>query len=134
MMFKLARTAALTALIGLGAVGATAAPAMADSVYLQFSSSGSHVGYHDGGHRHWDRGHRSHHRWHRGHRGHRWGRSGYHRSYCSSDRALFKARSMGVRDAYVSRAGHRTIKVRGHARGHRVSVVFARAPYCPVIG
>ncbi|WP_157020297.1 hypothetical protein [Mesorhizobium xinjiangense] len=133
-MFKLVKTAALSALIGLGAIGASAAPAMADGVYFQFGSSGSHVGYYDGGRRHWDRGHRGQHRWHRGHRGDRWNRRGHDRSYCSSGRALRKAAHMGVRRAYVSRAGHRTIKVRGHARGHRVSVLFARAPHCPVIG
>lgn len=54
--------------------------------------------------------------------------------YCSPHRAIKKARrKFGVRHAYVTRANHRKIVVKGYKRGHRVKVVFANDRGCPVI-
>ena len=52
---------------------------------------------------------------------------------CSPDRAVNKAERMGLRRVRVVDVDRRTIEVRGQRRGHRVHVVFARAPHCPVI-
>lgn len=41
---------------------------------------------------------------------------------------------MGVRNPRVIDVDRRTIEVRGHKWGHRVNLLFARAPHCPVIG
>jgi hypothetical protein len=119
-MFKFIKTAALTALIGVGALGV--APASASGVYLGLGGGhhGASVGFYfgDGGHsyrgRHWDDDYR-------------WQRA------CTPNRALNKAERMGVRHAYIRNVNRNVIKVSGRSRGERVTVVFARAPHCPVI-
>lgn len=53
---------------------------------------------------------------------------------CSPDRAVSKARRMGLRDARVVDVGRRSITVRGRSYGDRVRITFGRSPSCPVIG
>ena len=53
---------------------------------------------------------------------------------CSPDRAVSKARRMGLRDARVVDVGRRSITVRGRSYGDRVRITFGRSPTCPVIG
>lgn len=55
------------------------------------------------------------------------------REGCSPERALWRAERMGLRRARVVDVSRRTVVVRGRDRGDRVTVVFARAPGCPVI-
>ena len=54
------------------------------------------------------------------------------RNRCRPRRALRKARYLGLRRAYVHRAGPRGVVVRGRARGQRLAVRFGRGRGCPV--
>ncbi|SMH50683.1 hypothetical protein [Mesorhizobium australicum] len=122
-MANLLKTAFLSALIGLGALGA--APASAQSgVYLGLGGGhhGPSVGvwFGDSGHsyRRYDRRHDR--RWE-------------HRRGCSAGQALNKAERMGIRHARVVDIDRRSVDVRGRKYGERVRVSFARAPGCPLI-
>lgn len=119
-MFKLIRNAALSALIGLGAIAALPASAQANSFQLGIGSGGTSMSFHFGDSR--DRYHRA-------------PRQNY-RQYgqCSQREAVRKASRMGVRHARVVHANHRTVHVEGRARGyHNARIVFANARNCPVI-
>ena len=121
-MFKIIRTLALSALVGLGAVAAMPASAEAagGSVYLGFGS-----GHHGPGvsFRFDDRG-RHHYR----------GPGRHHVRECSPRDAVRKASRMGVRHARVVDVSRRTIKVAGRGHGPRPAfVVFGKAPSCPVL-
>ena len=48
------------------------------------------------------------------------------RGECSPERALRKARRMGIHRARIDRIGRRSIEVRGRSEGERVSVTFDR--------
>jgi len=48
------------------------------------------------------------------------------RRECSPERALEKARRMGIYRARIERMGRRSIEVRGRSDGERVSVIFDR--------
>jgi hypothetical protein len=48
------------------------------------------------------------------------------RGECSPERALRKARRMGIYRARIERMGRRSIEVRGRSEGERVSVRFDR--------
>lgn len=114
------RTAALSAVIGLGA----ALPAQADGLYLNFGGNGPAVGIDvvDGGHRRdWRDDHRRDQRDRRDQR-------------CTPERALWKAERMGVRRARVEDVSRHSITVRGRSRGERIFVTFGRAPSCPIVG
>jgi hypothetical protein len=53
------------------------------------------------------------------------------RRECSPERALEKARRMGIHRAHIERVGRRSIEVRGRSDGERVGVRFDRwDPYC----
>jgi hypothetical protein len=122
-MFQKIRNVALSAVLGLGALAAAPAAAQADSFYFGITPHGPRAGviidegrsYHRGD-RHWDRGGRH---WDRG---------------CSVGEALRKADRMGINRAYLRGENRNVIRVGGRSRGHRVTVVFAKAPRCPVIG
>ena len=119
-MFKFLRTLALSAIVGLGAIAAMPAPADAagGSIYLGFGS-----GHGPSGFRFDDRG-RHHYR----------GAGRHHGRECSPRDAVRKASRMGVRHARVVDSGRRTIRVAGRGHGHRpVTVVFGKAPSCPVL-
>ncbi|MBN9243223.1 MAG: hypothetical protein J0I98_10550 [Mesorhizobium sp.] len=121
-MFNTLKTAALSALIGLGALAAVPAVAQADGVYLNFGHSGPRFGVYDGGReqvRDWRRD--------RDWRDRDWRRS------CTPERALDKAERMGLRRARVVDMGRSTIKVAGRKYSDRVVVVFGRDRGCPII-
>ena len=116
-MFNTLKTAALSALIGLGALAAVPAVAQADGLYLNFGHSGPRFGVYDGDReavRDWRRDRD----WRRG---------------CSPERALDKAERMGLRRVRIVDMGRNTIKVAGRKYNDRVVVVFARERGCPVI-
>lgn len=114
-MFKIIKTAALSALIGLGGISAMPASAMADGFYLGFGGGhGPRVGVYLG-----DEG--------RHYRGPRRARA------CTPGQAVRKAHRLGIRHARVVRANRNIIRVRGSGRGYNRVAVFARAPHCPVI-
>ncbi|MBL0937008.1 MAG: hypothetical protein IBJ07_19885 [Rhizobiaceae bacterium] len=118
-MFKFAKMAALSALIGLGALAA--APAQANATSLQFHGNAGTVTVQWGG------GY---------HRGDRWDRGGRHhrRQACTPGQAVHKAARMGLRNPRVVNANRNVIRVAGRAWRHgRTAIVFARAPNCPVI-
>lgn len=115
-MLKLARNLTLSAILGLGALGAIPASASADSLAIKAGSGGIAI----------EVGHGRH--WH--------GRPGWHGPRyraCTPRQAVTKASRMGVRHARVHHASHRSVTVSGRKHGHRVRVVFARVPGCPVI-
>jgi hypothetical protein len=115
-MFKILKTAALSALIGLGAVAAMPAAAQADGLYLNFGGHGPSVGLYLG-----DRDHSYDRRHYRPARD------------CTPNRALNKAERLGLRRAHIRDVSRRTIKVSGRMHGERVNITFARAPHCPII-
>lgn len=119
-MFTTIKATALSALIGLGAMAALPAAAQADNLYLGFGSGGAQLGVDIG-----DR--------YDGYRYDDYRRPVRHYRGCTPDRAIDKAWRMGLRNPRVVDVDRRTIEVRGHRRGHRVHVLFARAPHCPVI-
>lgn len=110
-MFRKIKIAALSAFLGLGTLAAMPATAQADGIYFSFGQGGPRVGVYDSGysHRH------------------------YRRHACTPGQAVHKARRHGVRNAHVVRVNRNVIKVRGHRHHHRVKMVFARAPHCPII-
>jgi hypothetical protein len=118
-MFSKLKTAALSAVIGLGAIAAVPATAQADSLYLNFGG-----GYHNSGAGFWvgDDDYRRDWRYERR----------YNR-FCTPDRAVYKAQRLGVRRAHVVDVDRRTIRVAGSRYGERVRITFARAPNCPVV-
>ncbi len=118
-MFKKLQTAALSAVIGLGTLAAVPATAQADSFYFGITPNGPSFGFHSDSSRRWDRN-RRHHR--------------YQRSECTQRQALRKAGRMGIHRAHVRRDNRNVIRIGGRKRGHRVAIVFAKAPNCPVIG
>jgi hypothetical protein len=116
-MFNTIRTAALSALIGLGTLAAV--PAHADSIYLGFGHNNNpRVGVYTGDNDGFYRVHRRERHWRRS---------------CSPNRALNKAERMGLRRARIVDVSRRTVKVAGRQRGHRLMVVFANRRGCPVI-
>ncbi len=120
MLTKL-KTAALSALIGLGTLAAIPATAQAEGLYLNYGSghhSGVGIGVQIGD---YDRDYRDYRRDRRHFRG------------CTPNRALNKAERLGLRRAHVVDVARRTIKVSGRKYGERVRITFARAPNCPVI-
>ncbi|SDA90061.1 hypothetical protein [Mesorhizobium qingshengii] len=116
-MFNTIKTAALSALIGLGTLAAM--PAHADSLYLGFGNNndprfGVYAG--EDGYRH-----------------RRDERRDYWRRGCSPERALDKAERMGLYRARIVDVNRRTVKVMGRQDGDRVVIVFANERGCPVI-
>ncbi|WP_417416223.1 hypothetical protein [Hoeflea sp.] len=61
------------------------------------------------------------------------GHRGHGRSACKPQRAVQKARHMGVRRADVVRANNRRVVVQGVRHHRTVRVVFANQRNCPVI-
>lgn len=103
------KTVALSAMIALGAFAAAPAAAQAGDLRV-----GIHIG---GGY------------------GPGWGygpRWDAPRAHCRPARALNKASRMGLRRAYVHRAGYNGVVVKGKRAGRTHTVVFGKAPNCPV--
>ena len=123
-MFNTIKTAALSALVGLGTLAAI--PAHADSLYLGFGNNNDpRFGVYTG-----DDGYYREHR--RDERRDEWRRDGWRRG-CSPDRALDKAERMGLYRARIVDVNRRTVKVMGRQDGDRVVIVFANERGCPVI-
>ncbi|MER9075369.1 hypothetical protein NKH80_21535 [Mesorhizobium sp. M0904] len=117
-MFNTIKTAALSALVGLGTLAAI--PAHADSIYLGFGNNqdprvGVYAGDEDDG---YYREHRRHGGW---------------RRFCSPERAIDKAERMGLHRARIIDINRRTVKVAGRQYGDRVVIVFANERGCPII-
>lgn len=132
-MFKILKTAALSALIGLGAFAAMPATAQAQSggVYLGFGNQGPTVGvqFNDRG-RHDLRDREYHERDYRDVRP----RDRRDRG-CSVREALNKAERMGLRRARVVDDNRRVVRIEGR-RGNSprmAMIVFANERNCPVI-
>jgi hypothetical protein len=64
------------------------------------------------------------------HRDRHWGR---HDGRCSVERALNKARDMGLRRARVTEVNRRFVEVSGRRHGGHGRVVFANQSRCPVV-
>lgn len=119
-MFAKLKTAALAALIGLGAVAAIPATAQADNIYLNYGNRHGGIGMQVGDYDRVD--YRRHDR-------------RYDRRYreCTPNRAIEKAERNGLRRARVVDVSRRTITVAGRKWGERVRMTFSRAPNCPVV-
>jgi len=120
-MLQKIKIAALSAVLGLGTLAALPATAQADSFYFGISPQGPRAGVIVDDHRSF-RGPRD-----RRDRWDRWNRG------CSPREALNKASRMGIRGAHIRSENRNVIRVGGRSRGHRVTVVFANAPRCPII-
>ena len=123
-MLNTIKTAALSALIGLGTLAAIPASAQAEGIYLNYGNGHSQFGVYTGVRDHgWrerdDR--RDDRRFDR-----KWDR-------CSPDRALNNAQNMRIRGAGLSDVGRHTVKVSGRKFGERVMVVFANERGCPIM-
>jgi len=121
MITKL-KTAALSILIGFGAIAAMPPSAQAEGIYLNYGSGhkgGAGFGMQVGDRDRFDRRDYRHHR--RDMRG------------CTPNRAVDKAERYGVRRARVVDVDRRTITVAGRKWGERVRMTFARSPNCPVV-
>lgn len=110
-MFQKIKTAALSAILGLGTMAAIPATAQADSFHFAISSNGPSFGYHRG----YDHGPR------------------WNRHACTPRKALHKANRIGIHRAHVRSVNRHTIRVSGRKHGHRIHVTFAKAPHCPII-
>jgi hypothetical protein len=120
-MFDMLKTAALSTMIGLGAITALPAAAQADSLHFSFGDrhDGGRIGIQFGSDRYDYRG---------------WDDDDYRdRRTCSPDEALRKARRIGLRRARVVDVDRRTIDVVGRDRGDRVRVTFGRRGNCPIL-
>lgn len=115
-MFRKITIAALSAVLGFGALAAAPATARADSFYFGITPHGPSFGFRADDRRHHARP------------GRHWDRRD-----CSVREALRKADRMGINRARVRGENRNTIRVAGIRRGHPVRVVFAKAPNCPVI-
>ena len=117
-MFDMLKTAALSAMIGLGAITALPAAAQADSAGISFGDR------HDGvrfGIQFGDRGY--------------WRDRDFYRDRrtCSPGEAVQKARRIGLRNPRVIDVDRRTIDVVGRSHGDRVRVTFARHGNCRIV-
>jgi hypothetical protein len=132
-MFKLIKTATLSAMIGLGAMAAAPATASADSIGFGIVSQNTGFGFYFGesgsARRDWHHRDYRHRRDYRHHRHYRHER----RDYCSAREALRKAQWLGLRYPRVTYINYRTIGVSGRRGYHYDRVTFARAPHCPVL-
>jgi hypothetical protein len=119
-MFSRFKTAALSALIGLGTLAAVPAAAQADGLYLNYGGhhGGVGVGVQIGDRDRVDYRRREHSR-------PGWG--------CTPHRAVNKAERYGVRRARVVDVDRRTITVAGRKWHRHVRMTFGRAPSCPII-
>ena len=120
-MLKFIKAAAVCAVFGIGALAG--APAQADTIHIGATHSGFGIVVSDrDGHR-------------RGHDDRRWHRRDHYRPVrsCTTDRALDKARRMGVRRARVAYQNRAVISVKGHDRRGRITLSFGRSASCPLI-
>lgn len=119
-MLKFIKASAVCAVLGIAALAG--APAQADALYV---GTGGHNGLHVLI--------RDNHgpRWH----GPRWDRNRHYRPVrtCTTERALYKARRMGVRRTDVAFQNRSMIGIKGHDRRGRITLTFSRSANCPLI-
>ncbi len=133
-MFKMIKTAMLSAVVGVAALTGMAAGAQAEGIYLNYGGRpDARIGVYVGGNTSGYVGDRDHGRWGRDRwERDRWERNDWRRG-CSPQRALNKAERLGLHRARVVDVDRRSIDVAGRHHGRRVVMTFARAPHCPVI-
>lgn len=133
-MFKIAKAAMVSVLVGMGALTLAPASAQADSVYFSLGVGGPRI---DDGYRPvqdwrpgWDRP-----RWDRPPP--RWDRPppppAWDRPGCSAGLAIHKAYRMGLDRPFVARTNRRMIVIAGVGYGGREWINFANVPGCPVM-
>jgi len=108
-MFNKTKTLALSALIAFSAIAAAPSAASAGDIKIDVhfgTGFGSGFGYGPG--------------------------YGYGYKHCSPGKALHKAKSMGLKKAYVSKANWKGVTVKGKKFGQKKIVAFGSAPNCPV--
>jgi hypothetical protein len=129
-MFNAIKTAAIAGLVSLTALAAV--PAKADSIYLGFGNGDARSGVYQGdsSRMHYPDRYRDDYR--DDYRDEY--RDEYRRGRCTPERALYKARQIGVHRARIDDVSRRTISVVGRSRGELVYITFARAPSCPIVG
>ncbi|WP_419906149.1 hypothetical protein [Hoeflea sp.] len=111
MFASIAKAAALTALIAVGAN--TATPSNAEAGNVSFGVYFGTPGYGPGPY---------------------WGPAPRpHRGICKPRSAVNKAWRMGVKNPRISSRNRSRVIVRGWRYGHKTKVVFANRRYCPVI-
>jgi hypothetical protein len=117
-MHILFKAAAFAGLIGAAAIAA--APAEAHNDHFRFGHARIGIYFGDGYAPYDNDGYRD----------------GYFRVHerCTPERALYKARLVGVHAARIDYVSQRRIGVSGRSRGELVSLTFARAPSCPIVG
>jgi hypothetical protein len=115
IMLKFIKVSAVCAVLGIAAL-AGGAPAQADALYFGTGHNGLRVVVRD-------------------HDGPRWNNNRHYRPvrFCSTDRALDKARRMGVRRAHVAYQNRSVIGVKGYDRRGRIMLTFGRSASCPLI-
>jgi hypothetical protein len=113
-MLKFIKASAVCAVLGIA--GLAGAPAQADALYIGTGHSGLRVVVRD-------------------HDGPRWHGRRHYRPvrFCTTERAIGKARRMGVRRARVAYQNRSVIAVRGHDRRGRITLAFGRSANCPLI-
>jgi hypothetical protein len=113
-MLKFIKASAVCAVLGIATLAG--APAQADALYVGTGHNGLHVLVRDN-------------------HGPRWQGNGHYRPVraCTTERALEKARRMGVRRAHVAYQNRSVIGVKGHDRRGRIALTFGRSASCPLI-
>jgi hypothetical protein len=114
-MLKFIKASAVCAVLGMAALAG--APAQADALYV---GTGGHNGLHV---------------LIRDNHGSRWDRNRHYRPVrsCTTERALDKARRMGVRRTHVAFQNRSVIGIKGHDRRGRITLTFGRSANCPLI-
>ncbi len=128
-MFANLKKIAVSAVVGLSVLASVPATAQAHQVQVGGGGAGFGIWFGDSGHSQWRHGHRRHRHWDKRHHNRRHG----HVRRCSVRRAINKAHRMGVNRPRVRFANERVIKIKGRSHGHRVRILFSRAPGCPVL-
>ncbi|MCR5855472.1 hypothetical protein [Mesorhizobium sp. J428] len=108
-MFSKTKTLALSALIAFSAIAAAPSAANAGDIKIDVhfgTGFGPGFGYGPG--------------------------YGYGYKHCTPSKALYKAKSMGLKKAYVSKANWNGVIVKGKKFGQKKVVAFGKSASCPV--
>lgn len=105
-MFATTRTLALSALVAFSALAAAPSVANAGDIKIDIHFGGGF--------------------------GHVLGPGGWGPKHCTPGKALYKAKSMGLKKAYVSKANWTGVVVKGKKFGQKKVIAFGKAPHCPI--